>query len=307
MNNFKTLILALGLSIFTFSEARTQDSTAVEATEKDSTRPEMSLTVGYFMQDNKLIYLLVNTKAKIDKKFQPVKNTAVRLYLDKEEDSSFIGKVTTDKNGLAKAMIPVSLQSEWTASPVHTVLGIAEKSKDFEEATSETAITRTKISLDTATSDEGKKTITVQVLAQTADDWKPAADVEMRVGIKRLGSILSAGDEATDTTDSTGSVTVELTKDSLPGDIKGNYILVARVDDSDPYGNLTVEKLVPWGRPLIVDKNFFDQRTLWSTRFKSPLWLLFIACSIVIGVWGTIIYLVIQIVKIKKIGVKVQV
>ena len=58
----------------------------------------------------------------------------------------------------------------------------------------------------------GKKTITVQVLAQTADDWAPAADVEMRIGIKRLGSILSVADEPTFTTDSSGMIEVELKK-----------------------------------------------------------------------------------------------
>jgi len=290
-NNNTAMLFALGLCLCSFINAGAQDST----------RPELNLTVSYFMKDNKVIHLLINTKAKIDSKFQPIPNTVVRLYLDKAEDSLLIGKVTTTRNGFAKAVFPVSLQSAWAASPNHTILGIAEGNKEFDEVSSETTVTKTRLALDTTTS-EGKKSITVQVLAQTADDWTPAADVEMRVGIKRLGSILSAGDEETFTTDSTGTVTVELKKDSLPGDEKGNYILVARIDDNDQYGNLSLEKSVPWGEPLVVDKNFFDQRTLWTTRYRTPFWLLFMAYSIVIGVWGTLVYLVVQIVKIKKLS-----
>jgi hypothetical protein len=116
------------------------------------------------------------------------------------------------------------------------------------------------------------------------------------------GSILSAGDEETYTTDSTGSVTVELKKDSLPGDEKGNIVLVAKVEDNDQYGNLFVEKTVPWGIVLKAEKNFFDQRTLWTTRFRTPLWLLLIAYSISAAVWGVLIYLIWQLIRIKRLS-----
>src|SRR5436190_3674815 len=100
-------------------------------------------------------------------------------------------------------------------------------------------------------------------------EWIPAKDVEMKVGISRMGGVLSAGDEATYTTDSSGSVTVEFKKDSLPGDEKGNIILAAKVENNDQYGNLFVEKTVPWGISKKSDNTFFKQRTLWSTRSRT--------------------------------------
>jgi len=39
-----------------------------------------------------------------------------------------------------------------------------------------------------------------------------------------------------------------------------------------------------------------------SVLFRTPIGLLFVAYSIVIGVWGTIIYIILQIAKIKKMG-----
>jgi hypothetical protein len=94
------------------------------------------------------------------------------------------------------------------------------------------------------------------------------------------------------------------TRDSLPGDTLGNIVIAARIEDNDTYGNLLVEKNVPWGSPTKIDLTFFDKRALWSTAFRAPAWLLFMAYSIAIIVWGTIIYLVFQIVKIKRLGVR---
>lgn len=50
--------------------------------------------------------------------------------------------------------------------------------------------------------------------------------IELKVGIQRLGGLLSAGEEETYTTDTTGSVSVDLNKEHLPGDESGNIVLV---------------------------------------------------------------------------------
>ena len=175
--------------------------------------------------------------------------------------------VTTDKNGKAKSFLPPSLKAAWEASPLHKFIAVATGKE--EETTAELEIIKSKIKIDTAI-EEGTRRITVQVMKYENSEWVPANEVEMKVGIQRLGGILSAGDEETYTTDSSGTVNVELTKDSLPGDEKGNMVLVAKVEDNDQYGNLLVQKTVPWGVALKTDKSFFDQRTLWTTRFRTP-------------------------------------
>jgi hypothetical protein len=275
------------------------------AVAQDSTKKELVVNVSYFMNNNKITWLMVNTKTKIDKKFQPVKDVTVNLYLDKDSAATLVGNVATNETGVAKAIIPPALKAVWEGSATHTFIGISEANKEFDETKAEATITKTRITIDTLAGAE-TRTIKVSVSAFNGNEWIPAKDVEMKVGVNRLGGILNAGDEATYTTDSSGTVTAEFKRDSLPGDTKGNIVLVAKVEDSDLYGNLLVEKAVPWGVTFIPEKNFFDQRTLWSTRFKTPPWLLFMAYFIVIGVWGTIIYLVLQIVKIKKIGVNVK-
>ena len=163
------------------------------------------------------------------------------------------------------------------------------------------SITKSKLLIDTI-NEEGIRSIKATVLKQENKGWIPAADVELKIGVQRMGGLLSAGDQESYTTDSTGVVTIELKQAGLPGDEKGNYVIAARVQDNEFYGNLLSERKVNWGTVTKIDTHFFDQRNLWTTRFRTPYWLLFLVYSIAIGVWGTIIYLIIQIVKINRLG-----
>ena len=61
--------------------------------------------------------------------------------------------------------------------------------------------------------------------------WVPANGVELKIAVKRSIGNLPIGDEESYTTDSTGSVTAEFKRDSLLGNNKGNFILVARTEE----------------------------------------------------------------------------
>jgi len=102
----------------------------------------------------------------------------------------------------------------------------------------------------------------------------------MKVAVKRLGGDLVVSEEETYTTDSLGMIEAEFGRDSLPGDEKGNLILVAKIDENEELGNLAVEKTVPWGIAMKTT-NDFDQRSLWATGNKAPVWLLFMAYHLI--------------------------
>ncbi len=272
----------------------------VSAQEKEEA--EELVKLNYFTINNGVQYLILENSLKTGRKIEPLKNKVFQLYLNSNLPENLIGKISTDKNGNAKSFLPLSLKTAWTESSKHTFIAVALGKED--EIAAELAISKSKIKLDTLTT-EGIRNVTVQVMQLTNSVWVPAADVEMKVGVQRLGGILSAGDEETYTTDSSGTASLEFTKDSLPGDQKGNLVLVAKIQDNDLYGNLIVEKTVPWGIVVKPNTSFFEQRTLWTTRFRTPIWLLIMAYSIFIGVWGTIIYLITQIVQIKKLGLAV--
>ena len=268
---------------------------------QDSIVQKEIVKLQYFNRNNSLQYLVLESILKKGKQIDPQKNKVFKIFLDKDQPENLVAKVMTDDNGKAKAIIPPQLKSIWDSAAQHSFLVVAEPTGKEEETPSEFTIRKAKISIDTSSVD-GAKNISVTVMKYENGEWLPAKDVEMKIGIQRLGGILPAGDGDSYTTDSTGIATTEFKKDSLPGNELGDLVLVARVEDNDELGNLIVEKQVRWGVATKTDNGFFNQRALWSTRFRTPLWLLFMAYTIVIGVWGTIIYLVIQLVKIKKQG-----
>lgn len=265
--------------------------------QKEEDQGKQLINLRYFNVNNSMQYLIVQSQRRKGKDVSPQQNKTYSIFMDVSEPDKLVAKVTTDQTGRAKTFIPPSLKSAWDSTPQHIFI---VKEGD-EELIADYSVTRSKISIDTATVDS-VRTIVVNVAKWDKDSWIPAPDVEMKIGVKRLGGILSAGDEVSYTTDSTGGVSVEFKKQNLPGDLKGNFVIAAKVEDNDIFGNLEVSKTVPWGAVLQYDKTFFNKRTLWSTSFRAPYWLMFMAYGIIFSVWTTLIYLIFQMVKIKKLG-----
>jgi hypothetical protein len=270
------------------------------AVAQDSIVKQPVVKLNYFSVNNTIPYLLVQTQLKEGKKYLPEGEISGTLYMDGDSsETNLMGKFKTDKNGVAKLILPAASQQLWNSAAQHNFKAEAS-GKGFESTAAEITITKSKITIDTS-SDETTKSITVTVTQLKDKDWVPAKDVEMKIGISRLNSLLPVGDEETYTTDSSGQVTAEFKKDTMSGDIKGNIILTAKVEENEFYGNLSVEKTVPWGVYKVYENNF-NKRTLWGTRDKTPLWLLFMAYSIIAGVWGVFVYLIFQLIKIRKLG-----
>jgi hypothetical protein len=269
---------------------------------QDSTneKKELQLNVTYYLPQNNVPYLLVTTKTKVERKFIGVKDLKVNVYLNSTSDSDLIQSFQSNATGEERIYIPPSFKGVWDAASSFRFIAVAAANKEFDETKGEIQVTKAKIEVDTSSTDETKN-VTVNVKSLQNGEWIPAKDVELKIAVKRSIGNLPIGDEETYTTDSTGSVTAEFKRDSLFGDSKGNFILVARTEDNEILGNIFAEKNVSWGVAPTID-NSFNNRSLWATRSKTPVWLLCMASSIVIGVWGTIIYLISQLFKIKKLG-----
>lgn len=260
------------------------------------------ITLRYFNVQNQTQYVFLQCQLKVDKKVEPLDKLGVKIYFDDETDeNNLIATVTTNEQGRAIATIPGSFKDKWLASNQHKFIAVTDSISELGVRQAETEMTIARISLDTV-ADAETRTVSVKVEEKKDNQWIPAKDVEIKLGVKRHGSILSIGEDETVTTDSLGMASSEFKKDSLPGDENGNLILMARVEDNDTYGNLEFEKSVPWGHAYKYESNF-GKRSLWATGNRIPIWLLSIACFIIFSVWGTLIYLIFRLLKIRKLGV----
>ncbi len=268
---------------------------------QDSAASHPILGISYFLPVSKTPYLQISTKKKVGRKFEPVKNIRVNVYLNDADPKNLIGEVVTDTTGLARIGLPPSFKGTWDSLNEFKFLAHVDSSSSRGALDADITIKKAILTVDTTTQD-GARMVTGTLKEKNGNDWVPVKDIDIRLAIKRMHGNLSVGDKETYTSDSTGVSSAEFKRDSIPGDEKGNIILVAQVDDNDTYGNLVTEKTAGWGKALQPSKNFFAQRTLWSTARETPLWLLFTVWIIVAGIWGTIIYLVFQILKIKRMG-----
>jgi hypothetical protein len=287
-NHHKLFIIFLFLLGAVINKTNAQDSAAAEPI----------LSIRYFLPENKVPYLEVNTKMKVGRKLEPITDITVNVYFNEAEEKNLLGKIVTGTTGLGRVAFQASFKAAWDSLNEFKFIAVSEASKSIESLSSDITIKKAILVIDTIVED-GVKTMTAQLKEKNGSEWVAVNEIEMKLGLKRLLSSLSVGEAETYTSDSTGTASAEFLRDSISGDKKGNIILVARVEDNDSYGNLVEEKVVPWGKAVQLEDNFW-RRTLWSTGNRAPGWLLFLALTIIIGVWGTIFYLVREVLKIKK-------
>ena len=255
--------------------------------------------VKYYNENNSTHHLAFKTKSKINGKFKNIPDIKLSVYINNDtQKSNFLGKVTTNDVGDAVLLIPPAAKNAWISGPNQTFMAVSEPNKQFNASTGEVAITKAKLKIDTA---DGR-VVHASLLALIDSVWTPISETEVQLGIKRLDANLGLNETLAYTTDSLGAVTAEFKRDSLPGDAKGNLVLVASVVDNENYGNLTAEIIVPWGKYYSYESKF-NERTLFARRGLTPLWLELLAYAIVAAVWTVIIYLILQIKKLKRLGV----
>jgi hypothetical protein len=267
--------------------------TSLAQVEKNS----LILGLGYFNDNNLVQYLKANAKAKIDGKFKQVGGIPVSFYIRSESPANLLGKATTDNNGLAVIPIPATAKDEWNKSPSQSFVAIADSTQLYNSETVSIDLTKARIKLDTG----ADKKIIALLVEQKGSDWIPVKGVDMRIAVKRLGADINVNETPTYTTDSTGAVEADFKLLNLPGDSAGNLVLIARVEDNDLLGNVSVERTVPWGTPSHYVSNY-NTRSLFARAGRPPLWLLWMASGITLSVWMVIFYLFLQIWKLKKLG-----
>ena len=286
MRKTKYITLAIGLILF-----------ITEVSLSQVVKNNLILGLTYCNNNNLLQYLRANTKAKINGKFQQVAGIHLSFYITAEDPANLLGKAVTNDKGTAILFIPPSAKSTWNKSPKQSFLVVSDISKVYDGVHSNFDLTKSRIQIDTLP--DRKITATFSELRDSG--WMPVKGVDMKVTVKRLGGDLNVNETPTYTTDSLGLASADFKLDKMPGDSIGNLVIIAEVDDNDIYGNLTTEKSVPWGESSKY-VSAFNQRSLFARRGWSPLWLEWMAYSIIAAVWFVLLYLFIQIRKLKKLG-----
>lgn len=118
-------------------------------------------------------------------------------------------------------------------------------------------------------------------------------DATVGIYVQRSFNPLKLGEG---TTDENGEATVEIPAE-LPGDAKGNIVLMAKIDENEIYGNLLAKNTQQWGVP-VSDKLKELPRALWSAH--PPLWMLITFIVLVGTVWGHYVVIIFELFRLRK-------
>lgn len=261
-------------------------------------KSNIKLELSYNQKNDETPVLKVSTKTKINKKFKPIDGVEVNLFVGSESSKGFLGTVVTDRQG--KNFLTLSPKAKSTLDSLSTFkfIGSVTGNDKFEETSTEIELTRARVEL-TLSEKDSTRTLSARVLTKKDTAWVAVPEVDLKFVVKRLFNDFSIN-ESSSTTDSNGNAASDF-KLTIPGDVDGNIFVAAKIEENKLYGNIQSVKMVKWGTPLAKNTSFKD-RTLFSTRDKTPLWLLIFPNLIMVTVWCIIFYLFMLIVRIRRIG-----
>jgi mono/diheme cytochrome c family protein len=148
--------------------------------------------------------------------------------------------------------------------------------------------------------DRGESVVSATVYGKTEDGKSaPLKDAEVGFFVKRYFGDLRVGERDL-TTNEFGVAKIDFPAD-LPGDTEGKVEMLVKLMDSEKYGNIETKQQIDIAK-ISVPVDMTEERALWNTRAKTPIWLLVVYLGLVIGVWSGIFYIVSLIMKMKKVA-----
>lgn len=150
------------------------------------------------------------------------------------------------------------------------------------------------------------KTDTTKICKATVfSDTLPVKGADVQLYVKRMYGLLTIGKAVT--TDENGVAEIKFPMD-LPGDANNMIVVIAKIERNEIYGNAETQSAVKWGAVSFSETYNWSNRSLSASREKAPMLLIIASVSIILGIWGTILYLVFQLFRIRQSGrgIKIQ-
>jgi hypothetical protein len=250
-------------------------------------------------------YINDNGKGKVDfkvftkegKKKEPVQFSIVNLYLNENSKLGMMGNITTDENGEGSVPLSKKFADQSDTLSEFTFIGSLMNDPRLADAEMELPIKKSTLELSLYEEDSVKYAKAILKEKNEEGEWIPVPEVEIGFFVQRYFSLLSVAEYPV-STDENGEAIFEFPEE-LKGDSVGDLHIVVKIDANDNYGTLIASSNKKWGVPV---KNIIsEERLLSGSRKNAPLTLVIISSTIVLAVWSVIVYIILQLFKIKSL------
>lgn len=133
--------------------------------------------------------------------------------------------------------------------------------------------------------------------ALVSSEGQPVKEINVNFFVKRLFRPLPLEPVATD---ENGIASFTVPSD-IPS-IDGKLTFIAQILDDENYMNTETSGVSDCGKIVVSDNSNITERSIFGARSKAPLYFVSASLLIIALVWGTLIYSVLQVFKIKSLG-----
>jgi hypothetical protein len=260
---------------------------------QDAKKNKLRIKADYFKIVDSISYLDIATTSRIDKKNVDVSNIELTIFNELEDKKIKLGSVTTNMHGKSRFVLENFNEIKLDSTNIYNIAISFKGNDSFKKSTKRLSFKDAEIKANFISKDSTNY-ITATLIDKSIDSL--VIGESLGVHVQRLFRSLPIGEEF-NYTDENGTILVPI-EEGIPG-VDGILIIEVVLNDSDEFGTVKALVKAPVGIP-IVDESTFDQRKMWSPRNKTPLFLLIFPNLLILGMWGIIVYLFINLFRIGK-------
>jgi hypothetical protein len=259
---------------------------------------EPKITFSYLNTSDDSITLTANVYVKREEGFFSLENAPVEFFASAGQETKLLGKVKADADGNAilryplKSGIPVDKSGMALYSAKFPGNGI------YEAASESLSAKLARIAVNFSKEDTAHYILISAKQVEYGGELTPLSGEKVILYVPRMLSLLKIGEVDLD---DKGAGRVEY-PEKLVGDSLGNITIVARIEESDKFGNVSGQSMISWGIPKQYYLAEKPTRELWTPI--APIWMIVTLIIMLTGVWAHYLYAVIQLIWIKLISRK---
>ncbi len=238
-------------------------------------------------------YLKASLSYKEDRKFVDYQGGNVIFYQGEEEDEQ-IGEAVTNAKGDAILKLPENIEAD---SVGVFYFSAKFKGNDVIKGSSKSLSCRDAfIELKFNQKSDGR-TIDVIAYEMVDDEKNMISEQEVTISVPTLFGDMTLGKGNLEE----GECKISF-PENLPGDSLGNLEIIAKIVDSEDFGNVEKREDIPWGifRRYTDSEESSSKGKLWT--YYAPVWMVVTLIILMTGVWSHFGYVIYKMYKINKEG-----
>ena len=259
---------------------------------QNAKKSKVRLKANYVKIMNAEVYFDLQATAKVNDENVNVPKVELVIFNIVGDEQLELGKATTNSEGKARFTLKNLSSITPDSTNTYNIDIVFEGNDSFKADSKSLSFKNANIEAKLVTIDSINY-VTATLVNKLTDSV--IVGQSLKVQVQRLFKPLLI--EEFNETDENGTILVPL-PEGIPG-VDGNIAIEVVLSDSDEFGTIKAIVNAPIGK-AIVDESTFDERTMWSPRNKTPLFLLIFPNLLIFGIWGIIIYLITNLFKITK-------